>query len=89
MYRDGRLAEEVTEATPFWRDDLVSFLIGCSFSFEEALAEAGVPLRHVEAGCNVPMYRTTRACAPAGRSCDCCPSFDSGWEAGSGPAIST
>src|SRR5512138_2715823 len=52
---------------PFWRDDLVAFLIGCSFSFEEALAEAGVPLRHVEQGRNVPMYRTTVPCAPAGR----------------------
>ncbi len=67
VYRDGRLADEVTDVTSAWRDDLVSFLIGCSFSFEEALAEAGVPLRHVECGCNVPMYRTTRPCAPAGR----------------------
>jgi len=67
VYRDGRLAEEVTDVTRHWRDDLVAFLIGCSFSFEEALAAAGVPLRHVERGCNVPMYRTTRACEPAGR----------------------
>jgi uncharacterized protein YcsI (UPF0317 family) len=50
-----------------WRDDLVSFLIGCSFSFEEALAAAGVPLRHVEACSNVPMYRTTIETIPAGR----------------------
>ena len=67
VYRDGRLAEETTEVVRHWRDDLVSFLIGCSFSFEEALAEAGVPLRHVECACNVPMYRTSRACVPAGR----------------------
>ncbi len=67
VYRDGRLAEEVADVTPLWRDDLVSFLLGCSFSFEEALAEVGVPLRHVEMGRNVPMYRTTRPCAPAGR----------------------
>jgi uncharacterized protein YcsI (UPF0317 family) len=67
IYRDGRLAEEVTDVASAWRDDLVAFLIGCSFSFEEALAEAGVPLRHVECGCNVPMYRTTRPCEPAGR----------------------
>ena len=67
VFREGRLAEEVTDVTAHWRDDLVSFLIGCSFSFEEALAEAGVPLRHVECGCNVPMYRTARPCAPAGR----------------------
>jgi len=67
VYRDGRLAEEVTDVSRHWRGDLVSFLLGCSFSFEEALAEAGVPLRHVECGCNVPMYRTTRPCVPAGR----------------------
>ena len=67
VYRDGRLAEELADVTRHWRGDLVSVLIGCSFSFEEALADAGVPLRHVERGCNVPMYRTSRACAPAGR----------------------
>ncbi|HEY6005683.1 MAG TPA: putative hydro-lyase [Anaeromyxobacter sp.] len=67
VYREGRLAEETADVTRHWRGDLVSFLIGCSFSFEEALLEAGVPLRHVECGCNVPMYRTARPCAPAGR----------------------
>jgi uncharacterized protein YcsI (UPF0317 family) len=67
VYRDGALAEEVADATPFWRDDLVAFLIGCSFSFEDALRAAGVPLRHVERGQNVAMYRTCRPCAPAGR----------------------
>ncbi len=67
VYREGRLAEEPAEVVRHWRDDLVSFLIGCSFSFEEALLDAGVPLRHVECGVNVPMYRTRRPCAPAGR----------------------
>jgi uncharacterized protein YcsI (UPF0317 family) len=67
IFREGKLADEVTDASPHWRDDLVSFLIGCSFSFEEALLEAGVPLRHVEACSNVPMYRTRVATAPAGR----------------------
>jgi len=67
VYQGGQLAGEVADATSLWREDLVSFVIGCSFSFEEALAAAGVPLRHVERGCNVPMYRTSRACAPAGR----------------------
>ena len=67
IYQGGQLAGEVADVTGLWREDLVSFLIGCSFSFEEALAAAGVPLRHVEMGCNVPMYRTTRPCAPAGR----------------------
>jgi uncharacterized protein YcsI (UPF0317 family) len=58
--------EETTDVTSWWRDDLVSFLIGCSFTFEAALAEAGVPVRHVEQGVNVPMYRTARRCRPAG-----------------------
>ena len=48
------------------RDDLVGFLLGCSFTFEHALLEAGVPVRHVEQGRNVPMYRTNIACRPAG-----------------------
>jgi uncharacterized protein YcsI (UPF0317 family) len=67
VYRDGRLTEERTDVRDAWTDDLVAFLIGCSFSFEEALLEAGVPLRHVEACSNVPMYRTRVATAPAGR----------------------
>jgi uncharacterized protein YcsI (UPF0317 family) len=67
VYRDGRLAEEVTDICNLWRDDLVSFLIGCSFSFEEALLEAGIPLRHIELGRNVSMFRTNVHCAAAGR----------------------
>jgi uncharacterized protein YcsI (UPF0317 family) len=67
VYRDGKLVEEPTDVCRHWRGDLVSFLLGCSFSFEEALAEAGVPLRHVEQGRNVPMYRTSWRCTPAGR----------------------
>ncbi len=67
VYRDGQLVAEPAEVRDLWRDDLVSFLIGCSFSFEEPLAAAGVPLRHVECDVNVPMYRTNRATAPAGR----------------------
>ena len=49
-----------------WRDDLVSFLIGCSFTFESALVRAGVPIRHIEMGLNVPMYRTSRPCHASG-----------------------
>jgi uncharacterized protein YcsI (UPF0317 family) len=67
VWRDGNLFEEVTDVSHAWRDDLVSFLIGCSFTFEAALAVAGIPLRHVEMGRNVPMYLTNRACRPAGR----------------------
>ncbi|MER6676207.1 putative hydro-lyase [Streptomyces sp. NPDC000983] len=67
VWRDGELVAEPTEVRAQWRDDLVSFLIGCSFTFEWALAAAGVPLRHIEQGRNVPMYVTDRQCRPAGR----------------------
>jgi uncharacterized protein YcsI (UPF0317 family) len=67
VWRHGVLDEEPTEVTHVWRDDLVTFLIGCSFTFEAALAGAGVPLRHVEQGRTVPMYLTNRQCRPAGR----------------------
>jgi len=67
VYRDGELADERAEVAALWRDDLVSFLIGCSFSFEAALEAAGVPMRHVRQGRNVAMFRTDVACAPAGR----------------------
>ena len=66
VYVDGELAEETTDVTSWWREDLVAFLIGCSFTFEAALLEAGVPVRHVEQGVNVPMYRTSRRCRSAG-----------------------
>ncbi|WP_306366405.1 putative hydro-lyase [Nocardiopsis sp. CC223A] len=67
VYRHGEPAEERTDVTDLWRDDLVAFLIGCSFTFETPLLEAGVPVRHIEAGTNVAMYRTNRECRPAGR----------------------
>ena len=67
VYRDGELVEERTDIAALWRSDFVSFLIGCSFSFESALAQAGVPLRHVAQQRNVAMYRTHIACTPAGR----------------------
>jgi uncharacterized protein YcsI (UPF0317 family) len=67
VYRDGELVEEPTDLSRWWRDDLVAFLIGCSFTFESALQEAGVPVRHVEQGRNVPMYRTNVPCRSAGR----------------------
>ncbi len=67
VWRDGELVEEVPEITGLWREDLVAFLIGCSFSFEQALLDAGVPVRNIEQGRNVAMYRTNRQCRPAGR----------------------
>ena len=66
LWRDGEYAGDVDALDAVWRDDLVAFVIGCSFSFEEALIEAGIPLRHIERGCNVAMYRTNIATAPAG-----------------------
>ena len=66
VFRHGEMVDEPTDVTDLWRDDLVAFLIGCSFTFEDALIGAGLPLRHIEEGVNVPMYRTRRACAAAG-----------------------
>jgi uncharacterized protein YcsI (UPF0317 family) len=66
VFRDGRLAEELADVTALWREDLVSFLIGCSFSFEAPLLQAGLEIRHLSEGRNVPMYRTNRATVPAG-----------------------
>jgi uncharacterized protein YcsI (UPF0317 family) len=57
---------QTSSVTEWWRDDLVTFLIGCSFTFERALIAAGVPVRHIEQGRNVPMFRTAIDCRPAG-----------------------
>lgn len=65
LLQDGA-SREVTDLAPFWRPDLVSFLLGCSFTFEAALLTAGVPVRHLEEGRNVPMYRTNLPLHPAG-----------------------
>ncbi len=67
VYENGVLTGEYTDVSRFWRDDLVSFLIGCSFSFEAALLEAGVPVRHIEENRNVPMYNTNIPCLSAGK----------------------
>ena len=67
VYRDGEFVEERVDIAALWRPDFVGFLIGCSFSFEAAVAEAGIPLRHVVQQRNVAMYRTNVACTPAGR----------------------
>lgn len=66
VWKKGELVAEPTDICEFWRDDLVAFVIGCSFSFEEALIEDGIPLRHVACNANVAMYRTNIECAPAG-----------------------
>jgi uncharacterized protein YcsI (UPF0317 family) len=67
VWRDGELVDEPHDVAEHWREDLVTFAIGCSFSFEEALIADGLGVRHIEQGRNVPMFRTTIACEPAGR----------------------
>jgi len=66
VYKSGILADEVTDIASYWRNDLVAFLLGCSFTFETALLNAGLPIRHIEQNCNVPMYITNIECVPAG-----------------------
>ncbi|OKH13000.1 DUF1445 domain-containing protein [Fischerella major NIES-592] len=66
VFRYGELVEEVTDIKQLWRDDFVGFLIGCSFSFEGALLNKGIPVRHIEENKNVPMYKTSLNCMPAG-----------------------
>jgi uncharacterized protein YcsI (UPF0317 family) len=66
VWRDGTLAEEVNDIAALWRPDSVAFVLGCSFSFEQALLDEGVPVRHIERGDNVAMFRTNIATAPAG-----------------------
>ena len=66
VFENGDMVAEVADISEFWRDDLVSFLLGCSFSFETAMIEAGIPLRHQQTGNNVAMYITNIATTPAG-----------------------
>jgi len=66
VFRDGRQVEEVTDVTPIVNDDMVCFLLGCSFSFENAMLAAGLPIRNIEEDKNVSMYITDRRCVPAG-----------------------
>ncbi len=66
VWRDGELADEPSDIGALWQGDLVSFVLGCSFSFEHALIAAGIELRHVRQGKNVAMYRTNIQTTPAG-----------------------
>lgn len=66
VWENGELTGEYTDISRFWREDFVYFLIGCSFSFEGELLAAGVPVRHIEEGKNVPMYLTNIDCEEAG-----------------------
>ncbi|MEO8120449.1 MAG: putative hydro-lyase [Rhodoferax sp.] len=66
VWHQGEVVDEPTDISSLWRADLVTFVLGCSFSFEQALLEAGLPLRHIEQGKNVAMYRTHIPTTPAG-----------------------
>lgn len=67
VWENGEIIDEPTDVKKYWKEDLVAFLTGCSFSFEGALLEAGIPIRHIDQGCNVPMYITNIQNHPAGR----------------------
>lgn len=66
VWKNGELVSEPTDIQVVWQPDFVSFLIGCSFTFEAVLLRAGLPVRHIELARNVPMYRTNIPCEPAG-----------------------
>ncbi len=67
VFMDGKLADEPADIRHLWRDDLVTFVLGCSFSFEQPLIAEGIRLQHVARDTTVPMYRTSIDCVPAGR----------------------
>lgn len=66
IYRNGEFTDEVNNLSAYWRDDLVAFLLGCSFSFEGPMLDAGLEVRHITENHNVPMYITNIPCVPAG-----------------------
>ncbi|MGG0846388.1 putative hydro-lyase [Peribacillus simplex] len=66
IYKYGELVEEVMDISDYWEDDMVGFLIGCSFTFEHALLNNDISIRHIEEDCNVPMYKTNISCVEAG-----------------------
>lgn len=67
VYKNGEVVAEPTDITDYWTDDMVGFLIGCSFTFEDALIKNGIPMRHNEEGVNVPMYKTSIHAVSAGK----------------------
>ncbi|MBF4695250.1 putative hydro-lyase [Fusibacter ferrireducens] len=66
VYKKGILEGEYDHLNSMWRTDFVSFILGCSFTFESALMDEGIGVRHIEQNCNVPMYVTDIMCEPAG-----------------------
>ena len=66
IYKNGELTETVSDIKKYWRDDFVTFLIGCSFTFEQAILDAGISIQHIDEGRNVAMYKTNIETEPAG-----------------------
>ncbi|MBG6059627.1 uncharacterized protein YcsI (UPF0317 family) [Cryobacterium sp. MP_M5] len=66
VYEHGELVAEPTDLGQWWRPDLVTFILGCSFTFEAALQDGGIPVAHIDQGRNVPMYRTNVRSTAAG-----------------------
>ena len=66
VFSHGSLIDEPTDATAYWTENTAAFVIGCSFTFEQALLDNNVPVAHIEQGVNVPMYLTNIDCEPAG-----------------------
>lgn len=66
VFRNGVLDDEVADIRDYWQDDFVTFVLGCSFSFEEALINSGVPLRHLKLGTDVAVFKTNVGCTPSG-----------------------
>jgi len=66
VFSHGSLIDEPTDATAYWTENTVAFVIGCSFTFEQALLDNNVPVAHIEQGVNVPMFMTNIDCEPAG-----------------------
>jgi len=66
IYQDGELTEQMHDVSGHWRSDFVAFVLGCSFTFEEALMAGGIRLRHIENDTTVPMYKTSLQTQPAG-----------------------
>lgn len=67
VFFDGKLDTSVSDLSEYWRDDLVTFVLGCSFSFEEALIQSGLSVRNIDEGKNVSMYDTLIPCQAAGK----------------------
>jgi uncharacterized protein YcsI (UPF0317 family) len=66
IFKDGEQVAETQDIAGLWRDDLTTFVFGCSYSFEEMLLAEGIPLRHLEQGTGVPVYRSNIEAVPAG-----------------------